>query len=71
MKETAMAKRPPANSLTCTLAVTLTNDKGRRPSQGQMAHASEVLREAIQNRLFGEGFLPDDLLVDSYDITID
>jgi hypothetical protein len=36
-----------------------------------MAHAGEFLREAVQARLFGEGFLDADLLVDTYDITID
>lgn len=71
MKDPAMANIDPADTLTCKLIIIVTKDDGRRPSQGQMARASESLREAIQTRLFGEGFLPGDILVDAYDITID
>lgn len=66
-----MPKPTSPHTLTCTLTITFTKEDGRRPSQGQMTHASDFLREAIQNRLFGEGFLPSDILVDTYDITID
>lgn len=66
-----MAKPTRTHTLICTLTVSFTKENGRYPSQGQMTHASEFLRDAIQNRLFGEGFLPDDILVGDYDITID
>lgn len=57
--------------LVLTLTLNLETDTGRRPHRSQMARASEALVEAIRTRLFDEGFLPNDLCVDTYGIAVD
>lgn len=60
-----------AQRLALTLTLNLETDTGGRPSPSQMARGSEALVEAIRLHLFGEGFLPPGICVDSYGITID
>lgn len=72
MKVQPMAHNPSkAQRLVLSLTLNLESETGGRPSASQMACASEALQNAIRNRLFGDGFLPHDVYVGSYDITID
>ncbi len=52
----------------CVVTVELANDRGRPPTSSDVALAQETLENAIQNRLFGQGFLPDDLVAEAWDI---
>lgn len=60
-----------ARTLTCTITIELETETGGRPSQPQMVAASEALALAVRSRLFGDAFLPHDVFIDSYDLTID
>jgi hypothetical protein len=60
----------PSNRLTCIITIDLIDEDGKKPSKLQIIEASDTLHTAIQNRLFGEGFLPEDILADTWDITI-
>lgn len=60
-----------AQRLVLTLTLNLETDAGGRPSPSQMARASEALVDTVRVRLFGEGFLPHDVCVDTYGIAID
>lgn len=67
-----MTYRPSkAQRLLLTLTLNLETETGGRPSPSQMARASEALVEAIRLRLFGDGFLPPNVCVDTYGITVD
>lgn len=57
--------------LTCVVTLQLETETGTRPSQPQMVAASATLATAVRSRLFGDGFLPHDVFIDSYDLTID
>jgi hypothetical protein len=60
-----------AQRLILTLTLNLETETGGRPRQTQMVQASEALVNAIRTRLFEEGFLPNDVCVDTYTIAID
>lgn len=67
-----MAYKPSKSKrLVLTLTLNLETETGARPSATQMARASQCLVDAVRLRLFGEGFLPHDLVVATYGITID
>jgi hypothetical protein len=56
------------NHIRITLDVELTDDRQRPLSPSQLQDAADDADAAIRNRLFGEGFLPADILVYHYDI---
>jgi hypothetical protein len=56
-------------TIICSLTVVLETDSGKRPSKSQLGEARAALEEAIRNRIFGDGVLPDDLLLKSWDIS--
>lgn len=60
-----------AQPLVLTLTLHLETESGGRPTQSQMARASEALVDAIRLRLFGEGFLPPDVCIDRHSISVD
>ncbi len=60
-----------AQKLVCTLTMFLETEHGRAPPPDQMRLAGEAAEHAIRSRLFSEGFLPDDVYVDRYGITIE
>ncbi|WP_414462473.1 hypothetical protein [Hyphomicrobium sp. DY-1] len=62
---------PAPHQLRCILTVTLEDETGKKPTRAQLAKASDAVQRAITNRLFGEGFLPDDVCVAEWDLTID
>ena len=67
-----MAYKPSrAQRLVLTLTLNLETEAGGRPSTRQMSRASECLVEAVRLRLFGDGFLPPDVCVDTYGMTVD
>lgn len=66
-----MPSTPPKPSeLICIITLRLESENEGCPSQPQMVAASEALASAIRTRLFGDGFMPHDVFVDSYDLTI-
>lgn len=60
-----------AQRLVLTLTLNLETDTGGRPSPSQMARASESLVAAVHQRLFGDGFLPPNVCVATYGISVD
>lgn len=57
--------------LVMTLTLQLETQSGGRPTPSQMRRASEALVEATRARLFGEGFLPHDVCIDTHSISVD
>lgn len=51
-----------------TLVMHLETDKAQPLSNDQTTWAIEDTESAIRNRLMGEGFLPNDVLLESYTI---
>lgn len=51
-----------------TLEMQLTDDDERPLDAAALRDALETTEAAIRTRLFGEGFLPGDVLVDTYTI---
>lgn len=60
-----------AQKLVCTLTLFLETEYGKAPTPIQMRQAGEATEDAIRNRLFGDGFLPDNVYVDRYGVTIE
>ena len=60
-----------AQKLVCTLTLFLETEHGKAPTPIQMRQAGEATEDAIRNRLFGDGFLPADVCVDRYSLTIE
>lgn len=58
-----------ATTIRRLITLTLTNENGDNLSPQQEIDAAFALETAIQQRLFGEGFLPDDVEADSWAIT--
>ena len=54
--------------VTATLMLRLETEDGQRLTAAQLQEAKACLEQAILTRLMGDGFLPDDLLLDSWDI---
>jgi U3 small nucleolar ribonucleoprotein component len=60
-----------AQKLVCTLTLFLETEHGKAPTPVHMRQAGEATEDAIRNRLFGDGFLPDNVYVDRYGVTIE
>lgn len=60
-----------AQKLVCTLTMFLETEQGKAPTPVQMRQVGEVTEDAIRNRLFSDGFLPDNVCVDRYGVTIE
>lgn len=56
-------------TITRLITLVLSDDDGNDLTPQQEIDSGFALEKAIQNRLFGEGFLPDEVQVDSWTIT--
>lgn len=54
--------------ISCVVTVQIAKENGNPPTSSDVARAQELMEGAIQVRLFGDGFLPGDLLAESWDI---
>ena len=48
------------------LEMELTNDAGIPLNQAQLQDIADLTEDTIRNRLFGAGFLPDEVIADRY-----
>lgn len=64
MKETAMAH------ITCTITLDVTYDDGSEPNETALVDAKYALQHAIKTRVFGQGFLPDYVEADNWNVII-
>lgn len=55
--------------ITVTLTMTLQDNKSVPLDHGTSVEVASLTEDTIRNRLFGEGFLPDTIEVDEYEIT--
>lgn len=58
-------------SIKVTLTMRLQKDDGDDLSYDELMQVGDDTKVAIQNRLFGEGFIQDDVLVDTYLVTVE
>jgi len=47
---------------------TLTDDRSRNLTKAQQAEFAAAFTSALQHRLMGEGFAPDDVEIDAWDV---
>lgn len=57
-----------STKITVTLTMFLEHETGRDLTPEEADVVRFDTEHAIQNRLFGEGFLPDDILVETWDV---
>jgi hypothetical protein len=63
-----MARKKDPVQIACTISLTLETDEGTRLTEAETREARDFLKDAIRNRLFGEGFLAPDILVLTWDV---
>lgn len=59
-----------SRKITLSLNIHLETDTGEDPSDAAMEFAREAAETAIHERLFGEGFLPSDTIVDDWNLRV-